>query len=174
MKVYHLFAVLFFSSIFWTHSISQEYIAPDLEFICELKVTIDQPIKLGEMARGERVIIPISGGTFEGPKLKGSVLKGGADYQYISRNGERTELDAVYTIKTDDNVLIQVRNVGLLYIPKDSEVSSPLGSSAIYFRTAPKFEAPVNSKYDWLNNAIFICKPVGKKDYVSIQVWKML
>lgn len=164
----------FSSSNFLTNSISHEYIAPDLEFTCELKVTIDQPIKLGETVQGERVIIPISGGTFEGPKLKGSVLKGGADYQYISRNGERTELDAVYTIKTDDNVLIQVRNAGLLYIPKDSEVSSPLGSTDIYFRTAPKFEAPVNSKYDWLNNAIFICKPVGKKDYVSIQVWKVL
>lgn len=163
-----------FSSADFKNSTAQEFIAPELEFTCELKVTIDLPIKLGETPRGERVIIPITGGTFEGPKLKGNVLKGGADYQYVSMDGERTELDAIYTIKTDDNVLIHIRNVGLLCFTKDSEESSTLGSSDIYFRTAPKFEAPINSKYAWLNNAIFICKPVGKKDHISIQVWKVL
>ncbi|WNH09224.1 DUF3237 family protein [Thalassobellus suaedae] len=174
MKGYNFIFKLLLGCILSFSCIAQEYIAPDLEFTCELKVTIDQPIKLGETPRGERVIIPITGGTFEVLKLKGNVLKGGADYQYISMNGQRTELDAIYTIKTDDNVLIQVRNVGLLYITKDSEESSSLGSSDIYFRTAPKFEAPINSKYAWMNNAIFICKPVGKKDYISIQVWKVL
>lgn len=173
IKVLH-FALLFSACLFGFNATAQEYIAPTLEFTCELKVTIGPIINLGETPHGKRVIIPISGGTFEGPKLKGTVLKGGADYQYVGLNGERTELDAIYTIKTDDNVLIQVRNVGLLYIPKDSEESSSLGSLDIYFRTAPKFEAPINSKYAWLNNAIFICKPVGKKDYISIQVWKVL
>lgn len=158
--------LLFFTFLFENSAIAQEFVAPDLEFICELKVTIDPVINLGETPRGKRIIIPISGGTFEGPKLKGTVLKGGADYQYVSRNGERTELDAIYTIKTDDNVYINIRNIGILYKSKENK--------DIYFRTAPKFEAPVDSKYDWLNNAIFICKPVGKEGYISIQVWKVL
>ncbi|MFL1012285.1 DUF3237 domain-containing protein [Jejuia sp. DST062] len=147
--------------------ISQEFTVPELEFAFELKVTIDQPIELGETPHGKRIIIPISGGTFEGPGIKGRVLKGGADYQYVSMNGQRTELNAIYTIKTDDNVLIQVQNTGLIYTPKEA-------LSEVYFRAAPKFEAPIDSKYAWLNNAIFICKPVGMNGYISIQVWKVL
>lgn len=158
--------LLFFTCFFENSIIAQEFNNPDLEFMCELKVTIDPVINLGETPHGKKVVIPISGGTFEGPKLKGTVLRGGADYQFVSRNGERTELDAIYTIKTDDNVYINVRNIGILYKSKESK--------DIYFRTAPKFEAPVDSKYDWMNNAIFICKPVSKEGYISIQVWKVL
>ncbi|MBN2167523.1 MAG: DUF3237 family protein [Marinilabiliaceae bacterium] len=153
---------------------AQDYIAPKLEFTCELKVTIDPAKVLGTTMHGERIIIPITGGKFEGPKMKGVVLSGGADYQYFNKELGRTELEAIYTIKTDDNVLIHVRNIGLLLQPQPQKGGSSLGSSEVYFRTAPKFEAPVNSKYAWLNNAIFICKPVPEKEYISIQVWKVL
>ena len=147
---------------------SEQFTSPKLEFVCELKVTIDQPINLGKTSEGERVVIPITGGIFEGPKLKGTVLKGGADYQYVNSDGTRTELDAQYTIKTDDNILIKVRNTGLIHAPKNKT------SQEVYFRAAPQFKAPINSKYQWLNNAIFICKPLGKEDYISIQVWQVL
>lgn len=150
-------------------SISEVFSKPELEFICELKVTIDSPIHLGQTPKGERVIIPISGGSFEGPNMKGEVLKGGADYQYVNNDLGRTELEAIYNIKTDDGVLIHVRNTGLLHVSKDENLN--LGT--IYFRATPKFEAPIDSKYAWLNNALFICKPEGKDGYISIQVWKV-
>jgi hypothetical protein len=153
---------------------SQEYVPPALEFTCELKVTIDPVMKLGITARGERIIIPISGGTFEGPKMKGIVLSGGADYQYSKNEKGRTEIEAIYTIKTDDNVLIHIRNVGLIYSPPKIINTENSDFGKVYFRAAPKFEAPIDSKYDWLNNAIFICKAAPTKDYVSIQVWKVL
>lgn len=144
---------------------------PELEFVCELQVTIGEPMNLGPALDGERVIIPITGGTFAGPKMKGTVLDGGADYQSISANGERVALNAIYTIKTNDDVLIQVQNTGILHSPARNDES---GNSEVYFRAAPKFTAPVNSDYAWLNNAIFICKPEGRERYISIQVWKVL
>ena len=65
----------------------------------------------------------------------------------------RTEIEAIYTIKTDDNVLIHIRNVGLVYIPKEIDglmkKSAEFDFNRIYFRAAPKFEAPINSKYNW-------------------------
>jgi hypothetical protein len=112
-----------------------------------------------------RKIIPITGGTFEGPKLKGVVLNGGADYQFANTGNTRTEIEAIYTIKTEDSVLIHIRNVGL--VNKDA-------TAIKYFTTALKFEAPSDSKYDWMNNAIFISKGVPAKGYVSIQVWMVL
>jgi len=164
--------------LFSTSILAQEHIAPQLEFVCELKVTCDPGITLGPTARGLRLMIPITGGTFEGPKLKGVVLSGGADYQYADREKGRTEIEAIYTIKTDDNVLIHIRNVGLYYIPEDLRELMKKGEKfdpdKVYFRAAPKFEAPNDSIYDWLNNAIFVCKGIPAKDYVSILVWKVL
>jgi len=173
MKKLFQYSVLFFLVISVKTLSAQDFTPPELEFTCELKVTIDQAMNLGTTPRGERIILPISGGTFEGPKMKGVVLRGGADYQYVNKELGRTELEAIYTIKTDDDVLIHVRNIGIIYNPKDDKISTAAHSGDFYFRAAPKFEAPVDSKYAWLNNAIFICKPEGKKDYISIQVWRV-
>jgi Protein of unknown function (DUF3237) len=153
--------------------------APALEFVCELKVTTEKAVTLGETAHGTRRMIDITGGTFEGPKMKGTVLKGGADYQFVNKDKTRTEIEAIYTIKTDDNVLIHIRNVGLsmktLENVEKLAKGEPMDVSKNYFRAAPKFEAPNDSKYDWLNNAIFVCKGIGtNKGYVIIQVWKVL
>ncbi|WBL22757.1 DUF3237 domain-containing protein [Zunongwangia sp. HRR-M8] len=167
MRNVHLYFFISVLSLFSFKTVGQEFEPPELEFAFELRVTIDTPIELGEAPLGKRIMIPISGGTFKGPKLKGTILKKGADYQYITNNGELVHLDAIYAIKTDDGVFINVRNTGIIYNPKQE-------NSAPYFRAAPKFEAPINSKYAWLNNAIFICKPEGKKEYISIQVWKVL
>lgn len=137
--------------------------APSLEYVCELKVTCDAAYGVGATQHGERVVIPITGGTFEGPQMKGIVLPGGADYQLVDKANGRTELEAIYSIRTDDGVNIHIRNCGLL-ISKNGE---------FYFRTAPKFEAPIGSKYDFLNNAIFVCVPKGENGYISLKVWKV-
>lgn len=174
MKRLIKYIIIFFLAISFNNLIAQEFIAPELEFTCELKVTIDPAMILGTTARGERIILPITGGTFEGPKMKGVVLSGGADYQYVNKELGRTELEAIYTIKTDNNVLIHVRNIGIIYNPNEDKISAAVNPTEFYFRAAPKFEAPVDSEYTWLNNAIFICKPVPQKDYISIQVWKVM
>ena len=53
--------------------------------------TIHSPLggiqKLGNTPYGERRIIDIHGGTVEGPKLKGKVLPGGADWQIVRADG---------------------------------------------------------------------------------------
>jgi Protein of unknown function (DUF3237) len=160
------------------HLFAQNFEKPALEFVCELKVSTDKMQSVGVTSHGERRIIPITGGTFEGPKLKGIVLNGGADYQFANKENTRTEVEAIYTIKTDDGVLIHIRNVGLVFKTKEAAESMAKGETIdwnkMYFRAAPKFEAPNDSKYDWMNNAIFVCKGVPSKGYVSIQVWKVL
>lgn len=77
----------------------------------------------------------------------------------------RVEIEAIYTIKTDDNVLIHIRNVGLVYTPDEIRELIKKGEKIdfgdTYFQAAPKFEAHDESKYDWMNNAIFL--PVPEK-----------
>lgn len=133
---------------------------PQMEFVMELKVKIGEGFGVGETVKGNRYVIPITGGTFEGPGIKGTVLPGGADYQLQSSDRSRTDLEAIYCIRTDDGVNIHVRNVGMV--------------AGNYFYCSPRFEAPMDSKYGWLNNAIYICKPSGfPKGEVWLKVWKV-
>lgn len=141
---------------------------PELEFVCELQVKCDGAYSVGNTAKGKRFIIPITGGTFKGPKMQGTIIPGGADYQLQDSISGRTELEAIYSIRTDDGINIHVRNCGLIYNGKDAN-----GNPSFYFRTAPKFEAPNDSKYAWLNNAIFVCAPNfgGPQGTINLRIW---
>lgn len=141
---------------------AQQSATPELEFAFELKVNIDGAFNVGAVPHGDRVVIPITGGTFEGPGIKGDILPGGADYQMGDRESGRTEVEAIYCIRTDDGVSIHVRNWGIICG----------GQDGFYFTTSPKFEAPKDSKYNWLNNKIFVCRPdFTKQGYLSLNVW---
>ena len=142
---------------------------PQLEFALQLKVTLGEAYSCGETQHGRRTIIPITGGTFEGPNIKGTILNGGADYQ-LANAENRTELEAIYCIKTDDGVNIHVRNRGIIANGKDEQ-----GNPTFYFKAAPQFEAPADSKYAWLNNAIFVCQPdfSGGFKGIVLNVWKV-
>ena len=143
---------------------------PQLEFALQLKVTLGEAYSCGETQHGQRTIIPITGGTFEGPAIKGTIINGGADYQLNNKATGRTELEAIYCIKTDDGVNIHVRNRGIIANGKDEQ-----GNPTFYFKAAPQFEAPVDSKYAWLNNAIFVCQPdfSGGFKGIVLNVWKV-
>lgn len=133
---------------------------PELEFVLELQVKLGQSFNVGKTVQGNRFVIPITGGTFSGPNIKGEVLSGGADYQLQNGDKGRTDLEAIYCIRTDDGVSIHVRNMGII--------------AGNYFYCSPKFEAPMDSKYAWLNNAIYVCRPSGFFDGgIKLKVWKV-
>jgi hypothetical protein len=142
---------------------------PQLEFALQLKVTLGEAFSIENTQHGRRTVIPITGGTFEGPQLKGTIINGGADYQLANADG-RTELEAIYCIKTDDGVYIHVRNRGIIANGKDAE-----GKPTFYFKAAPQFEAPANSRYGWLNNALFVCTPEFTSAFkgIVLNVWKV-
>ena len=141
----------------------QEPAAPELEYVVTLHVQLGQTYSVGKTTHGTRTIIPITGGTFEGPNIKGEVLPGGADYQMADASTGHTEVEAIYCIRTDDGVTIHVRNSGIIN----------MGQDGMYFTCAPKFEAPADSKYAWLNNKLFICRPGfgGMGGGITLNVW---
>ena len=141
------------------------------EFMWDAKVKIASMINVGESKRGVRRVIPITGGTFSGPKIKGDVLSGGEDWQLVRPDGD-TELYARYLLKTDDGHLIQVINQALIHTGKNG--------TDFYCKSVLDLEAPADSPYDYLNHAVFIgtirfpeLKP-GEEPYVIIGVYKLL
>lgn len=120
---------------------------PGLEFVYEAIVTLEPTLEIGATPLGTRRRIPITGGQFAGPNIRGTVLSGGADWQ-LQRRDDWTVIEADYMMRTDDGALIHVRNVGLT----NSRVA---GAAQRYLRTVPTFEAP-DGPHAWLNQAIFV------------------
>lgn len=143
---------------------------PTLKHVMTLHVQLGQAYSVGTTPHGERNVIPITGGTFEGPEINGEVLPGGADWQMTNKEMGRTEVEAIYSIRTNDGVNIHIRNQGIIAMNKDAE-----GKPQFYFRCAPKFEAPADSQYAWLNNSLFLCAPDfgGPQGTITLKVWKV-
>jgi len=151
-------------------------IKPELEFVYEAEGKLGTPIPIGDTAEGSRRIIPIfEGGRVEGPKIKGALLGNAADWQ-LTRNDGVTVADAIYALKTDDDVVIQIRNTGLRHGP--TEVTERLAAgeevdpAEYYFRTVPQFIAP-DGKYDWMNKSIFICSGARSTAGIKLWVWRV-
>ncbi|MBE0600339.1 MAG: DUF3237 domain-containing protein [Firmicutes bacterium] len=109
------------------------------ELIMTLHVEVGEPLPVGRVPGGELAIIPITGGTFEGPKLRGRVLPGGADWNTRLSPQESHAL-ARYWIQTDDGAVICVRNEGFLRQADDPDS----------LRTTPSFRCDLDGPYAFL------------------------
>jgi len=150
-------------------------VVPGLRLLYTSKIDIAAPLELGAGAHGQRRIINILGGAFEGPRLRGRVLPGGADWQVLRADGV-AEVEARYTLETDDGALIYVSNRGLRRGPP--EVLARLAAGArvdageYYFRTAPVFETGA-ARYAWLNGILAVAAGERRADAVIITAYEL-
>ncbi len=149
---------------------------PALEFLFEARVTLDPPLELGVTTYGKRRIIPITGGTFEGPGMRGTILAGGADWQTVRTDGT-ADLEARYTLKTDDGALIYISNRGIRTAPPEILArlakGEALDPSLYYMRTAATFEV-ASGDYDWLTRAVVISTGARMADHVVLRFYRLL
>jgi hypothetical protein len=151
---------------------------PALEFVFEVRAVVADPLVVGELPTGHtRRIIDITGGTFEGPKIKGKLRPGGADWQLIRRDDGFTDVDARYTLETDAGELIYVTNVGIRHAAPDVmrrlNAGEVVDQSEIYFRAVPKFETAAPN-LAWLMQSIFISTGERYPNGVVIRFWRVL
>jgi hypothetical protein len=141
----------------------------------ELHVKVGTPIEIGVGPLGRRRIIPIEGGRFEGPSLRGSVLSGGADWQVIRPDG-LSELDTRYVLRTEDGALIYIQNAGMRHAPPEIVerllAGEEIDPSQVYFRTVPRFETGA-LHLQWLTRAIFIGSGERHPHDVIVRVWRV-
>ena len=78
---------------------------PQLLHVIDLTATVSAPIEVSPSRR----LIPITGGEVLGPKVKGKILDGGTDYQFIRPDGV-AKLQARYVIQTNSGDLVYVEN----------------------------------------------------------------
>lgn len=148
---------------------------PKLELLYRAAIAVDKPQLFGPtpQASGERRIINITGGEFQGARLKGKVLQGGADWQVIRTDGV-AQLEARFIMHTDDGALLYVRNFGFRHGPP--EVIARLFSGEVvdpaqyYFRMTPLIETG-DVRYAWLNSLIMVGSGMRTKDRVIYDVY---
>ncbi len=120
------------------------------------------PAMLQGGPQGSRMIVAVTGGTFEGPKMKGTVHGPGGDWLTMRADGS-AKLDVRIMLKTDDGaeILMSYNGVG---VTKDG---------GFQIRTAPLFETG-DERYAWLNRvqAVAVGKP-GKGN-VTYDVYALL
>lgn len=146
---------------------------PAFEFVYECEVTLQGVLDFGHTNEGTRRVIPITGGTFRGPRLSGSVVPGGADWN-LTRHDGGSAVEAAYYLRTDDGTLLRIVNRG-----KGGGSAAPpplVAGERFYMFTTPEFEAP-EGKHDWLNSATFVgtlSGREGQKDAVLIRVFQVV
>jgi hypothetical protein len=113
------------------------------ELLMDLILDTQPPNNIGSIGVN-RVIVPVSGGTFDGARLKGTVLPGG-DW-IVRRPDGSSVLDVRIILQTDDGQKIYMQYRGISYTPKDG---------AQYWRIVPVFETGAE-KYLWLNNIVAV------------------
>jgi hypothetical protein len=146
---------------------------PKLELLYECDATLLPAVELGKTVEGQRRIIPITGGTFRGPRIRGAVESGGWDWN-LSRSDGASTVEAAYYLKTDDGVLIRIVNRGVSS-GNPPAIDETTGERFFMF-THPSFEAPVG-KYDWLNRTMCVGWLGARKDArnaVLIRVFQLL
>lgn len=124
-----------------------------------MPVEVEMPLQMiGRTPIGERRIAKVTGGSFAGPELKGTILPGGGDWLLLRADGA-LQLDVRVTLKTDDDALIYMTYRGIRHGP--TEVMERLNKgeqvdpSEYYFRIAPFFETAAEN-YDWLNRIVTV------------------
>jgi len=132
---------------------------PSLKRVYRLEATLGDPLDLGDVVQGHRRIVPLTGGTFTGPELIGTLLPGvSADWQIVLPDGTALG-DIRYTLRTDDGALLYVQSRGVRH--GSIEVLARLGrgddvdASEYTFRTSTQIETAA-ADLDWLNKGVFI------------------
>lgn len=172
---------------------------PSLEYAFTLDVDLSPPQEFGITNAGQRRFVPITGGTFSGPKLSGTILPGGGDWNVFRPDGV-VHVYAKYTIQVTDEstqqkTLISVTNEGYgraspQTVEKIFGERAQVGGTSHgekndqeserrkgwYMRTWPRFEVAGDSPHAWLSKSCFVgdLLPPSAPNQIKIDVYEVM
>src|SRR5437879_13159244 len=85
---------------------------PSLEHLLDMHADLEAPQMIGQTPAGIRQVFIVKAGTFDGPKLKGTLLPGGGDWATLRPDGA-VQLDVRAALSTDDGSRVSVNDSGL-------------------------------------------------------------
>jgi len=124
-----------------------------------LSIELHPIYDLGVTPVGHRRIVPVSGGKFQGERLRGDILPHAGSDLLITRADGAFQQDVRLALQTDDGALILVTYRGVRH--SSPEVAARIargesvGPNEYYLRTSPFFETAA-PQYDWLNRIVAV------------------
>ncbi len=115
-----------------------------VEFLFTLTANTTPPAMLTGAPQGTRIVVGVTGGSFKGPKLEGTVAGPGGDWVTLRANGS-LKLDVRLTLQTADGASILMTYNGI----------GRQGEGGLDIRTAPLFETG-DERYAWLNTMVSV------------------
>jgi hypothetical protein len=129
------------------------------EFLFRVVLSVGAPQSVGATRNGELRIVPVTGGTAEGPRFKGEVLPGtAADWLRVDADGT-AHMDVRVTLKAEGGGIVYMHYTGIR--TGSADVLARLNSgqavepSEYYFRTAVRFETGA-ADLAWMNKIIAV------------------
>jgi hypothetical protein len=151
--------------------------APQLRFAFEARVDVAQSQHIGHGSGDVLDFTPITGGTVDGPRLRGNIVPGGGDWS-VQRGPTVCELDARYLIRSEDGALIDIVNRGFFRtstpeVMDRAAAGEEVDTEDIYFRTSPVFrtDAP---QHRWLAETVFVGLARDEAGRICIRFYELL
>jgi len=122
------------------------------------QIQVNPPSVIGATPGYDRRIGEITGGRFEGERLRGKILSGGSDWQSLRADGTTT-LNVRLVMQTDDDALIGMTYLGMRHGPKEVMDRIARGdkvSPAEYYMRATPYYETASEKYAWLNRIVSV------------------
>ncbi len=145
------------------------------ELLMTYHANLGAPLELGRGPYGNRLIVEVDGGAFEGPRLRGIIRKPGCA-DWLTMTEDYGHLDVRATFETHDNALIYVEYTGKLEFTPGVQAALSGGGETDYgdqyFFTTPRMQTG-DERYLWVNNIVCVGQGrlrTGKVEYNVYQI----
>jgi hypothetical protein len=119
---------------------------------------LELPAEVGPGPFGMRRIFDVKGGSFEGERLHGRLLRSGADWLLVGPDNVG-RLDVRASFETHDGAIVYMQYSGILVMNEAVQRALEKGTETqygdTYFMTQPRFETG-DGRYAWLNSVVAV------------------
>jgi hypothetical protein len=148
---------------------------PILLPMAQVRCEVGDVLTLGVGPQGERRVVPLLGGTVQGPELSGEIVPGGTDWQVLRADGV-LDIGAHYLIRSADGALVEVQSNGLRHGPTDVMARLARGESVdpaeYFFRTLMRFTTG-HPAWLHLNKVMAVASGRREARLVVLDVWRL-
>ena len=134
-----------------------------VDFLFRLDARILAPVPVSPGPQGDRLIIGVDGGRFEGPALRGDIVPGASSEWATTRGDGSVKADVRLLLLTDDgaHVLMTYNGIGTQE------------AGGLRVRTAPVFETG-DERYAWLNQVQAVGIGTPTEHGIAYDVYRLL
>jgi hypothetical protein len=134
----------------------------EIEHLFTYRALLAHPVVIGPVPGDLRLDLAIVGGEIAGPRLRGTIRPGGADFGTLRTDGVFVA-DVRGVLESHDGALIEIRNTGVIDLGPEGYEKFLRGEAPVTptIRAAPRF-LTAHPDYVWLNR--LQCIAIGHAD----------